>query len=261
MSAGESYKLVLTIEYDGAHYRGSQAQGHGLTIQSKLEEAIGKLTGQDIRVHLASRTDAGVSASGQVASFRTGIQLPTATIADALNHYLPDDIAVTGVFRVSDGFDVRRHAVSREYRYRILNTRVPSPLRERHAYRVYGELDLEAMNRAAGLLVGEHDLAAFASKLKKRPGPTRRRVMMSALSREGDEVVFRIVAKSFLPHMVRNIVGSLVKIGTGRLTMEEFERLLATAEPGTAGPAVPGKGLCLIKVNYAKDLGEYNENI
>jgi tRNA pseudouridine38-40 synthase len=226
-----------------------------------LEAAVARLTGEKIRIHLASRTDAGVSAAEQVASFRTSLRLPGRTVADALNHFLPADIAVKKVFRVPDTFDVRRHAVSREYRYRILNTRIPSPLRERHSYRVYGELDIAAMEQAVGKLVGEHDLAAFASKLGRRPGTTIRRILAAGLTSEGEELVFRIVAKSFLPHMVRNIVGVLVKIGTGRLTVAEFEKLLSAAVPGSAGPAAPGKGLCLIKVNYAKDLGEYNEDI
>lgn len=261
MAALDKQKLVLTIEYDGTGYRGSQAQRNGETIQSKLETALEKLTGEKIRVHLASRTDAGVSATGQVASFRTALDLPLETVANALNHYLPAEIAVLQVYRVPDSFDVRRHAVSREYRYLVWNSQVPSPLRERYSYRVYGEMDLETMNRAAAMLVGNHDMAAFASRLGKNAGSTIRCVHEAAVVRQDNEITFRIKAASFLPHQVRNIVGSLIKVGQSRMTLDEFKDLMTAAVPGSAGPAVPGKGLCLISVNYLKDLGDYNENL
>ncbi|MDV2989838.1 MAG: tRNA pseudouridine(38-40) synthase TruA [Dehalogenimonas sp.] len=261
MAALNKQKLVLTIEYDGTGYRGSQAQRHGATIQSELETALEKLAGTKIRVHLAGRTDAGVSATGQVVSFRTELDLPLETVATALNHFLPAEIAVLGVYRVPEEFDVRRHAVSREYCYHIWHSPVPSPLRERYSYRVYGELDLSAMNQAAAMLVGNHDMAAFASRLGKKAGSTIRRVDAAEVVRQDAEITFRIKAASFLPHQVRNIVGSLIKVGQGKMTLDEFSELMTAAVPGSAGPAVPGKGLCLISVNYVKDLGDYNENL
>ncbi|MEN8613783.1 tRNA pseudouridine(38-40) synthase TruA [Dehalogenimonas sp. THU2] len=254
-------KLALIIEYDGTRFCGSQRQGKGVTVQSELELALQKLTGAAIRVNLSSRTDAGVSALGQVASFRNASTVPLEKVVKGLNHYLPEDIAVQAVCRIPDDLDVRRHAVSREYRYRIWNSPMPSPVMERHAHLVSGALDEGLMDTAARMLIGTHDLVSFASRMAKFEKTTVRSVHEAGVSREGKEILFRIVAGSFLPHQVRNTVGALIRVGRGKMTLEEFGELLETKIPGTAGPAVPGRGLCLVRINYLRDLGDYNENL
>mgnify|MGYP005854973915 CR=1 FL=1 len=242
-------------------YHGSQCQRRGPTVQKELEVAIEKLTGESVRVHLASRTDAGVSALGQVASFRSSKVLALDKVLSGLNHYLPDDIAVQSVCRTPDTLDVRRHALSREYRYRIWNSPTPSPIEERQAYRVTGTLDAELMDQAAKLLVGTQDMAAFATKLGKKPKSTVRTVYEASVIRNGREIIFWMKAASFLPHQVRNTVGSLIRVGKGRMTLEEFRAQVASGVPGSAGPAVPGRGLCLVRINYLQDLGDYDENL
>ena len=253
-------KVALIIEYDGTRFLGSQCQSRGATVQSELETAIERLTGEKLRVLLSSRTDAGVSASGQVGSFRTVSGLPLERILGGLNRYLPDDIAVKEAYRVPDSLDVRREAVGREYIYRIWNSPVPSPLNERLRFRVGPALDERAMDEAAKRLVGTHDLAAFGSAGAAGKN-TVRTVYQTEVSREGMEVAFRIVASSFLTHQIRNTVGALIRVGQGKMSPEEFGALLEVKKPGSAGPAAPGRGLCLVKINYLKDLGDYNENI
>jgi len=253
-------KVALIIEYDGTRLLGSQCQSRGATVQAELETAIEKLTGEKLRVLFSSRTDTGVSASGQVGSFRTVSGLPIERIVGGLNRYLPDDIAVTAAYRVPDSLDVRREAVSREYVYRIWNSPMPSPLNERFRYRVGLALDERLMDEAAKWLVGTHDLAGFGSSGASGKS-TVRTVYQAGVSRDGTEVAFRIVASSFLTHQIRNTVGALIRVGQGKMKPEEFGALLKVNKPGSAGPAAPGKGLCLVKINYRKDLGEYNEDI
>jgi tRNA pseudouridine38-40 synthase len=254
-------KVALIIEYDGTRMVGSQCQTQGATVQAELEAAIEKLTGEKLRVMLSSRTDAGVSALGQVGSFRTASGLPLERVMRALNHFLPEDIAVKAAYRVPDSLDVRREALSREYVYRIWNSPVPSPLNERFRHRVALPLDEQAMDAAAGKLVGTHDLTAFGSTGGPAGKTTVRMVYRAGVSREGEEVAFRITASSFLTHQVRNTVGALIRVGQGKMSLQEFGALLENKRPGSAGPAAPGKGLCLVKINYRKDLGEYNEDL
>ena len=253
-------KVALIIEYDGTRLLGSQCQSRGVTVQSELEAAIEKLTGEKLRVLFSSRTDAGVSAQGQVACFRGASNLPLERVMGGLNRYLPGDIAVKAAYRVPDSLDVRREAVSREYLYRIWNSPVPSPLNERFRYRVALALDEQAMDAAAKKLAGTHDLAAFGSAGAAGKS-TVRNVYQAGVSRDGMEIAFRITANSFLTHQIRNTVGALVRVGQGKMSLEEFEGLLEVKKPGSAGPAAPGKGLCLVKINYLRDLGDYNEDI
>lgn len=253
-------KVALIIEYDGTRFLGSQTQPRGPTVQSEVESAIEKLTDEKLRVMLSSRTDTGVSALGQVASFRTASALTLERIIGGLNHYLPQDVAIKAAYRIPDDLDVRRAAISREYLYRIWNEPVRSPINERFCHRVAPRLDERAMDAAARFLVGTHDLKAFGSSGGGLERSTVRTVYEAGVSRHGDEVAFRIVASSFLTHQVRNTAGALIKVGLGDLTIEEFKRLLIISKAGQAGPAAPGKGLCLVKINYRKDLGDYNEN-
>lgn len=255
-------KVVLIVEYDGAHYHGFQLQAGVPTIQGEIEKALEKLTGDKTRVIAASRTDAGVHARGQVVSFRTKSSHSLQTFVKGMNYYLPKDIAVKTAHRVRDSFNVRRSAVSREYNYYMLNSSVRSPLREGYSYLVPGNLDISAMNRACQLLLGEHDFASFATSMGVELRSTVRRVYKAEVRREGELVIFNIVANSFLAHQVRNTIGALIKVGLGNMSDDEFYGIMIAKKMGLAGPTAPACGLCLMQVNYQRPLEEENdENI
>ena len=243
-------RIVLVLEYDGTRYHGFQLQAGLPTIQDEVEEALMKLTGERIRVMSASRTDAGVHARGQVVSFQTGSSLPPQTFVSGLNYYLPRDIAVKSAHRVRDSFSARRHAISREYHYSILNSATRSPLKEGFTYRLNGPLDIYAMNQASQALIGEHDFSSFTSSTEVSLKSTVRRVYRAEITREAELVVFHMVANSFLLHQVRNTIGSLIKVGQGKMHCDEFYSIIAMKQPGLAGPMAPASGLCLTQVNY-----------
>jgi tRNA pseudouridine38-40 synthase len=255
-------KVVLILEYEGTRYHGFQLQAKLPTVQGEIEKAICKLTGERIRVMAASRTDSGVHAEGQVVSFRTESALSPQTFVKGLNYYLPGDIAVKESFRVRDSFNVRRDAVSREYQYRILNSLIRSPLKEGFYYKVNGNLDIEAVNKACKVLIGTHDFASFTSNIGPEIKSTVRKVFHAGMEKDKEVVTFNIIANAFLPHQVRSMVGSLLRIGLGRMSGEEFYSILEANKVGLAGPVAPACGLYLMQVNYSHDIEEYiNENI
>jgi tRNA pseudouridine38-40 synthase len=242
--------MVLVVEYDGTRYYGSQWQTGLPTIQGEMEKALQKLTGESIRVAMAGRTDAGVHARGQVVGFRTGSALSTETFVSGLNYYLPRDIAVKSANIAQDLFDVRRSAVSRHYRYSILNTPTRSPLREAFACRITGTLDLAAMNRACRAIIGEHDFASFASGVGGEVRSTIRRVYRAEVTRDGDLVVLDVMGNAFVRHQIRSTAGCLVRIGLGMMSQDEFCSIIEAKLPGLAGPILPACGLCLVRVEY-----------
>ena len=246
-------KIVLVVEYDGRNYYGFQWQSSLPTIQAELERAIKELTGESSRVITASRTDTGVHARGQVVSFRTKSVLSPQTLVRALNYYLPRDIAVKGACKVNMDFDVRRDAVSREYDYYILNSSTRSPLFEGFAYFVPRKLNIKVMNKTCKFLEGEHDFASFATALGKLRS-TMRTVYEAKVTKEDEMVTYHMTANSFLPHQVRNTVGLLIRIGLGKVGLEEFKKIMEAKRPGLAGPTAPARGLCLTKVNYPGNL-------
>jgi len=245
-----STKIALIMEYDGTTYHGFQLQASLPTIQGEIEKALWKLTGERSRVMAASRTDTGVHAKEQVVSFRTKSSLPSPTFIKGLNYYLPSDIAVKAAFRVSDSFNVRRSALSREYNYYILNSPTRSPIRRGFAYLVTGNLDIGAMNQACQAIIGKHDFASFATCIESRIKSTIRHIYRAEIEKDGDLVIFNIVANSFLPHQVRNTVGALIKVGLGKMTVDEFRSIVEAKRPGLAGPTAPACGLCLMRINY-----------
>jgi tRNA pseudouridine38-40 synthase len=254
-------KLALIVEYDGTRYHGSQFQTNAPTIQGDIERALAKITGEKIRIVGAGRTDAGVHARGQTISFGTRSTLPPRTLVRALNCYLRPDIAVKAARRVDGSFHARRDAHSREYRYTILTSATPSPFQRRYAHFLPTALDTDAMNQACQFLVGAHDFASFTGPTT---GNTVREVYRAEVSREMELVIFDMVASSFLPRQVRCTVGSLMKVGLGRLTAEEFHRMMQAKSPGSAAPAAPPHGLCLMKVNYPENKsseGQLDENL
>ena len=244
---GAVNRVVLIMEYDGTRYHGSQYQANALTVQGEIESALYKLTRERIRIGASSRTDAGVHAKGQVVSFKTKSSFPQKTWVKALNFYLPRDIAIKAAYKVDNDFDVRHLALSREYRYYILNRLTPSPLLQRFTYLIPQPLDIEAMNYACQILIGEHDFAPFSSVVG---GQTHRQVYKAEVNRKEDLVIFDIEASSFLPHQVRNTVGGLIKVGLGRTEVETFWEMARSEKARAIGPTAPAHGLCLIRVNY-----------
>ena len=247
---GALRRIALLIEYDGARYRGFQWQPDSLTIQSELELAIEKLTGEKVRVAGAGRTDSGVHARAQVAAFLTSSNHPPETLLQGLNHHLPDDISVHKVSEVDLGFDPRRDAVSRRYRYVIYNAPSSSPLHRRRACHVRGELDVTTMDVAAKLLVGVHDFASFARSPEAPGASTVRHVTESSVRRDGKFVIIEMEGNAFLTHQVRRTAGVLVEVGRGRMTTEEFRELIEDPTPGLAGPTLVPEGLYLEEVRY-----------
>lgn len=253
-------KIVLVLEYDGTAYAGFQWQKGRPTVQSSLEEAIFKVTGENRRVIASSRTDAGVHARFQVVSFRTATRLSEEVLVRALNFYLPPDIAVKAAQKVEFSFNVQKHAISREYEYWIYNNRVRSPLLLNRAYHVPYVLDIERMNVASRELEGEHDFASFAS-FSPWAKNTVRTVYKAFFERQEAIVKFKIKASSFLTHQVRHTVGFLLEIGSGKRTVEELKQVMQVKKPGLAGPAVPAYGLYLTRVYYPENVELKYENL
>ena len=253
-------RLALVIEYNGARYHGFQLQNNTCTVQGELENALYKFTRRKIRIAGASRTDTGVHALGQVITFVTDQEYSLKAWVNALNYYLPADIAVRSAYEVDIEFDARRCAFSREYRYNILNIGGRSPLRDKLAYLVHQPLDVAVMNRCCQFLIGEHDFISFVS-LPEEERNTIRRVDVAEVRKKDDYVIFRIIGSSFLPYQLRNTVGSLIRVGSGDLTEKDFSERAFSGERGVMGPAVPGKGLYLMRVNYPPQWGPIGEGL
>jgi tRNA pseudouridine38-40 synthase len=254
------------VAYDGARFSGFQRQSEdkGPTIQGALEAGLERLTGMKTTVTAAGRTDSGVHATGQVIGFTSAAEFTPATWRRALNALLPEDVAIRALCAVGDDFHARRSALARRYSYRIACDRVRSPLVERYAWRRAGMLDVEAMDRAARALLGEHDFGAFGSSPRDSRAEGYRghtvRTMLAAQCRarprsdlwQGEEKLVECIfaANAFLTGMVRRLVGTLVLVGEGRLSVEEFVAILAAREKAHPGAAAPAKGLCLTSVEY-----------
>jgi len=249
-------RIILILEYDGTYYHGFQLQAGLPTIQGEVEKAIWKLTGERTRLMAAGRTDAGVHARGQVVSFRTRSSHPLETFVAGLNYYLPKDIAVKAAHRVRGSFNVRRHAVSREYNYYILNSLTRSPLGEQYCYLITAHLDVEAMNQACQMLVGEHDFASFVNNNEVAAKGTVRKVYRAEMRKDGESIIFNMLANSFLMHQVRSTVGTLIRVGLGKMSCEEFYGILQAKQPGLAWPTAPARGLCLTQVKYQNPFEE-----
>jgi tRNA pseudouridine38-40 synthase len=245
-------QLRLTVEYDGSAYQGWQIQPGGPTIQETLERALATALREPVRVRGAGRTDAGVHACGQVAAVRiTRVPADLDLLRRSLNALTPDDVAVRDVTVVDDAFDPRRHARTRVYEYRLWNAPVPSPFWRRWAWHVPAALDVTAMDAAARLLEGEHDVAAFRAADAEPVRSTVRRVIESRfLTAPAPLLVYRIEATAFLKHMVRNVVGTLVEVGRGERAAASMTALIAGKDRTQAGATAPPHGLTLVAVRY-----------
>ena len=242
------------IEYDGTAFSGSQHQPNRRTVQGVLEEALNRLTGERVRVRFAGRTDAGVHATGQVAAFclTRGIGEPGgwAELRRRLNAVLPADLAVRSLRAAPAGFDPRRDATRRTYRYRIRMTGDRHPVDRHRTLEIGDRLDVAAMRAAAAELVGERDFAALGSDARSR---TVRNLMGVTVSGRGSSVEIVVTADAFLRRMVRSIVAILLEAGRGRLAAGEVAALLEAGERAFHGRAAPAVGLTLERVYYPKD--------
>ena len=241
-------RVRAVVAYDGTDYQGSQRQANGPTVQEALEVALAQVTQEERAIVMAGRTDSGVHAKGQVIAFDTEWRHPVATLQRALNAVLPPDIAVRALQESGADFHPRYDARSRHYRYTVYNDPVRSPLHRRTSLHVSQPLDVGAMRQAAQRLVGEHDFATFGQP--PHGDNTVRRVLRAEWSGEAPWWKFDVEATAFLYRMVRSLVGTLLQVGRGQMTVDEFARAMAARDRGEAGPTAPPQGLCLIEVKY-----------
>lgn len=241
--------IKLTLEYDGEGYHGWQRQPQMATIQGLVEEALAIILQEKVNLIGAGRTDAGVHAQGQVANFKTQSQIPLKNLKAALNSLLPGDIIVQHIALVSDDFHARYQAKSKIYCYTILNSPFSSPFSRKYVYFFPYSLDLLAMKRAAKFLVGRHDFSSFRGAGASR-GDCSRKVKRLRISTEKALVLLNMEADGFLYNMARIITGTLVEVGRGKITVGEVGRILRAKDRRQAGPTLPARGLCLLKVKY-----------
>lgn len=242
-------RFRLILEYDGTEYSGWQIQPDRPTVQGELEKALRTVLREEVRVEAAGRTDAGVHARGQVAAFTTTGGPEPVRLQRSLNALTGAGLAVRALEPVADDFNPRRHARNRSYEYRIWNESWPSPFRRRTAWHVPHALDVPRMNEAAGRLVGEYDFSSFQAADCDADHPVRV-IARSEVSREEGEILYRVTGTAFLRHMVRNVVGTLVEVGVGERSVEDFRGLLESRDRRLAGPTAPPQGLCLVFVEY-----------
>jgi len=236
------------VAYDGTDYGGFQRQANAPTVQAELEAALTQVTQESVIVLAAGRTDAGVHAAGQVIAFDTGWQHSLSDLRRALNAVLPADVAVLEVEGAAPDFHPRYDARSRRYRYTLYNGPVRWPLSRRYSLHVMGTLDVSAMQRAAQYLVGEQNFATFGQPPQGRNAV--RHVLVAEWRGELPCLTFDIEANAFLYHMVRSIVGTLLGVGRGKMSVGEFVAVLEAGERSQAGPTAPPHGLCLMEVKY-----------
>jgi tRNA pseudouridine38-40 synthase len=243
-------RYKLTIEYDGAPFKGWQIQADELTVQGVLTDAVAALTAEKTPVQGAGRTDAGVHARGQVAHVDLSKDWETDTIRDALNaHLRPHPVAVLAAERVPDSFNARMSAVKRHYFYQIVNRRADLALDRGRSWRVPRPLDHEAMNAAAQRLVGKHDFTTFRSTECQAKSPVKTLDSFD-VTRIGDEIIVLVSARSFLHSQVRSMVGSLVLVGDGKWSAGDLRAALDARDRTRCGPLAPPDGLYLARVDY-----------
>ena len=253
-------KIKILIEYDGTSYHGWQIQKRGETLQGILEDRIAKITGEQSRVTGASRTDAGVHALGQVATFTTSSRLEPRTIKKALNAVLPPYIRILDASEAEDSFNPRDDAFRKSYFYIIANQRESSVFLYRFAWLVPQPLNLKSMTEAAEVLIGTHDFSSFMGTGSSIKDPVREifslsidkleRIYFMTAVMSGNFIKIRIEANGFLRHMVRNIVGTLVEIGRGRISPDKMKEILKSRDRKRAGQTAPPHGLFMERIDY-----------
>ena len=255
----------LTLSYDGGDFHGWQVQPGLHTVQGLLSEAIRKVTGEEVLPQGSGRTDAGVHALGQVATFDLEAGVPQQNLLRALNRALPASVRVTQAEVVPQGFHARHSACGKTYEYRIFvrrdagtrHERICSPLLARYVWDCRWPLDIVPMQQAATTVIGEMDFSSFAAndpdvsvRQGATPPTTVRSISSSEWRREGDLLIYRVNGNGFLHHMVRNLVGTFVEMGCGRMSASQMPEILAARNRSTSGPTAPARGLFLVEVQY-----------
>ena len=242
-------RIALGVEYDGSRFCGWQTQPAGCAVQDALERALSEIAGEPVATICAGRTDAGVHALAQVVHFDTGVDRPESAWVRGVNTLLPPACAVTWSQPVADDFHARYSARARHYRYLLLNHPVRPAADQARVGWFHLPLELEPMQRAARLLLGEQDFSAFRSSECQAKTPVRT-LMRLEVARHGDHLVFDFCANAFLHHMVRNIVGCLVYVGKGKHPPEWLGEVLAGRDRNRAAPTFEAAGLYLSRVEY-----------
>ncbi|ABS28369.1 tRNA pseudouridine(38-40) synthase TruA [Anaeromyxobacter sp. Fw109-5] len=242
--------VKLVLEYDGTRYVGWQVQPNGPSIQAEVERALATLHKEPRRVTAAGRTDAGVHARGQVVSFPEARPLPLAAYVKGMNALLPDEVAVRAASVEPDGFDARRSARGKRYRYVLENLETRAPLSRLQAWQLFGALDVGAMREASRHLLGRQDFAAFQAADCACDHAVREVHRLDVLGEPSGRVELVVEATAFVKHMVRNFVGTLVEVGKGRRRAEDMPALVASRDRTRAGRTAPPQGLFLEEVFY-----------
>ncbi len=248
------HKLKCTVSYDGTNFSGSQLQPNKRTIQFEIEKAIKKIhKGKQIRIYASGRTDTGVHAVGQVFHFETDLVIPRNNWKKALNAILPDDIYVKKVENVSRNFHAQFDAIEKEYRYFVLNNKEADVFKRNYSYYYPFAIDMDKINQACKLFEGTHDFTSFCSARSTVKGTKVRTLYEVSCERQADEIVFILRGNGFLYNMVRIIVGVLLDVGSGKLSMNEIEEMFRKKDRSAAGKTAPPTGLFLWTVKYEND--------
>lgn len=242
-------RVKLIVAYDGTAYCGWQVQPNGPTIEGELNAALTILTGENIQVIGASRTDAGVHGLCNVAVFDTESPIPGEKFSYALNQRLPEDIRVRDSEEVAPDFHPRHQASRKTYAYRILNAEFPDPTKRLYTHFTYHKMDVSQMQKAAEYFVGEHDFKSFCSPAATVES-TVRIIYKCQVSKEGELITIEVQGNGFLYNMVRIMAGTLMEVGCGRMLPEQIPDILKQKDRNAAGPTAPAKGLCLVKYEY-----------
>ena len=243
-----TYKLV--IEYDGTAFYGWQRQNELPTVQGIIEKTLSTIFNTEITISGSGRTDAGVHAWAQVASFIAEDRLHPDTVKKALNSMISQPIVIQDCQLVDDDFHAQYSAVSKEYHYFILNREDPCAIKRNYNWHIRTPLDLEKMNQCCGIICGVHDFKSFENTGSPRSSTTRQVFAAQVEPHGQDELVFKISASGFLKYMVRNLVGTIVDVGLGKISVDRFQQILEAKDRKKAGVTAPARGLFLKQVNY-----------
>ena len=247
--------LKLTLSYDGTDFSGWQVQPDAPTIQGTLASAIGRLTGENVLPQGSGRTDAGVHALAQVATFPTACSIPAENFTKALNDILPASIRILDVAEMPGEFHARKSARAKTYRYRIYRESICPPFQARYVWHFPYPLDEAEMSKSAGLVEGERDFTSFAAVDPERGAENSeasnvRSIFSSVFERQGEELIYTVRGSGFLHHMVRNLVGTFILVGKGTLRPTDIRRILEARDRSAAGATAPASGLFLVNVEY-----------
>ncbi|MBO5996929.1 MAG: tRNA pseudouridine(38-40) synthase TruA [Alphaproteobacteria bacterium] len=243
-------RYKITVEYDGTNFCGWQKQKDGVSVQEELEKALAVFAHENAEIYGSGRTDAGVHAYGQVAHFDLSTEIDTFAAQASFNALVrPHAIGVLSVERVADDFHARFSAVERTYIYKVLNRRTPPVLDANRVWHVGLPLDIPSMQKAALLLLGKHDFSTFRASECQAKSPVKTLDELT-ITKRGDYVFFLVKAKSFLHHQVRNMVGSLVQVGLGYWTVDDFHEAFHACDRTKGGPTAPASGLYFQSVRY-----------